>query len=139
MLAAPAGSFGLNGIVYHPNGYLIASRSDNGKLFKVTIGNTPVVSEITTTTVFSSADGLSLDSENNLILACNSTLNTVFKISTSNNWSSGTVSGTFATGDVLPTTLATRDNTKYVLYTYLGSLFGGLPAVTTFKIQKVKF
>jgi sugar lactone lactonase YvrE len=139
LLAAPAGSFGLNGIVYHPNGYLIISKSDNGKLFKVTMGNTPSVSEITNTTVFSGADGLSLDNNNTLIIACNSTLNTVFKITTSNDWSTGSTSGTFVTGDVFPTTLATRDNNKYVLYGYLGSLFGGQPAVTTFKIQKITF
>jgi sugar lactone lactonase YvrE len=139
LLAAPVGLFGLNGIVYHPNGYLIVSKSDNGKLFKVTMGNTPTVSEITNTTVFSGADGLSLDNNNTLIIACNSTLNTVFKIITSNDWSTGSTSGTFVTGDVFPTTLATRDNNKYVLYGYLGSLFGGQPAVNTFKIQKVRF
>lgn len=40
-------NFGLNGIVYHPNGYLITANTGQGKLFKVDLQNGNRVSEIT--------------------------------------------------------------------------------------------
>lgn len=38
--------FGLNGILYHPNGYLIVANAGQGKLYKVDLQNNNAVSEI---------------------------------------------------------------------------------------------
>ena len=39
-------NFGLNGIVYHPDGYLIVANAGKGKLFKVDLKNANLVSEV---------------------------------------------------------------------------------------------
>ncbi|GAB3166588.1 SMP-30/gluconolactonase/LRE family protein [Telluribacter humicola] len=39
-------SFGLNGIVYHPNGYLIVANTGAGKLYKVDLNNGNAVTEV---------------------------------------------------------------------------------------------
>ncbi|GAB3717646.1 SMP-30/gluconolactonase/LRE family protein [Spirosoma flavus] len=39
-------TFGLNGIVYHPNGYLIVAQTGAGKLYKVDLQNNNAISEI---------------------------------------------------------------------------------------------
>ncbi|WP_221392985.1 SMP-30/gluconolactonase/LRE family protein [Dyadobacter sp. NIV53] len=52
-------NFGLNGIVYHPDGYLIVANTGQGKLFKVNLQNANLVSEITGTGALP-GDGLTL-------------------------------------------------------------------------------
>jgi sugar lactone lactonase YvrE len=52
-------NFGLNGIVYHPNGYLVVANTGQGKLFKVDLQNGNRVSEITGTGPLP-GDGLTL-------------------------------------------------------------------------------
>lgn len=137
---APAGSFGLNGIVYHPDGYLIVAKYDEGLLFKIPVNNPSAFTQIKMTQTLSGADGLLLNDNNTLTVSCNNTTNTVFKLTGNNNWNSANVTGTFATGDVFPTTLAKRDGETYVLYAHLGALFSGqTPAVASFKIQKTNF
>ena len=39
-------TFGLNGIVYHPNGYLVVANTGRGKLFKVDLKNGNAISEV---------------------------------------------------------------------------------------------
>lgn len=51
--------FGLNGILYHPDGYLIVANTGQGKLYKVDLQNGNAVSEITGTGPLP-GDGLSL-------------------------------------------------------------------------------
>ena len=52
-------TFGLNGILYHPNGYLIVANTGQGKLYKVDLQNGNAVSEITGTGALP-GDGLTL-------------------------------------------------------------------------------
>jgi len=52
-------NFGLNGIVYHPDGYLIAANTGKMKLFKIDLKNGNLISEITETGPLP-GDGLTL-------------------------------------------------------------------------------
>ena len=51
--------FGLNGIVYHPDGYLIVANTGQGKLYKVDLANGNAVTEVTGTGSLP-GDGLTL-------------------------------------------------------------------------------
>lgn len=153
-LAAPAGKFGLNGIVYHPSGYLLVAKSDEGKLLKIPIttvaGTTTIVpGAITTVTLpaalsLSGADGLQLTNNTTLLVVCNAQ-GKVYRLTTSDDFASVTnaagTAGVVSTGAVYPTTLARRaDSTSYVLHAYLNALQAGqTPPVTDYKLQKLRF
>jgi sugar lactone lactonase YvrE len=145
-LAAPAGKFGLNGIVYHPSGYLLVAKSDEGALIKVPISNPASFTKVTLPTALSLSgdDGLQLTNNTTLLVACNAQ-GMVYRLTTSNDFASvanaaGTA-GAFSTGAVYPTTLARRaDSTSYVLHAYLSALQASqTPPVAEYKLQKVRF
>lgn len=63
----PQGTFGLNGIVYHEDNYLIVGRSFGGKLYKVALDNSNTVEEIKLNKNVNSLDGLLLTNKNTLV------------------------------------------------------------------------
>ncbi|MDO7886788.1 hypothetical protein [Hymenobacter cheonanensis] len=164
-LSAPAGKFGLNGIVYHPSGYLLVAKSDEGKLLKIPVTTVPGSTAAATTTVpgtlttvalpagldLSGDDGLQLLDNTNLLVVCNAQ-GKVYKVTTADDFGSVTTTGTnnVATGGTspYPTTLARRTasgpgistavSASYVLYSHLNALQASQnPPVTTFRIQKL--
>lgn len=62
---------GLNGIVYHPNGYLLVVHTLSGNLFKVEIGNGDQVKLVKQTGKTMIGDGLELLSPTKLVVAGN--------------------------------------------------------------------
>jgi sugar lactone lactonase YvrE len=140
-LAAPAGSFGLNGIVYHPDGYLIVAKSDEGALIKVPLNNPGSFTKVTTTgLVLTGDDGLQLINNTTLLVACNAQ-GQVYRLTSADGFATVSRTGSFATGAVYPTTLARRNGTdSYVLYSYLNALQAMQnPAVSQFSLTKVSF
>jgi len=143
-LAAPAGKFGLNGIVYHPGGYLLVAKSDEGALIKVPISNPADFTKINTNSLdLSGADGLQLLNNGVLLAVCNAQ-GRVYRLTSGDDFgsvsSNSTVrSNSFATGSVYPTTLARRaDSVSYVLYSHLDALQAmQSPPVASFTLQKV--
>ena len=138
-LAAPAGMFGLNGIVFHPDGYLLAVKSDEGKLFKIPLATPAMFTTVTTTQSLTAGDGLLLQDNNTLQVVSNAQAK-VFRLVTTNGFGAATLSGTFATAAQFPTTLARRADASYVLYANLDALFSGrMPAVSQYSINRVTF
>lgn len=74
--------FGLNGIVYHPNGYLIVANTGQGKLYKVDLPNGNAVSEIVGTGPLP-GDGLTL-LNNDLYVVTGG--NRVAQVRSTDNW-----------------------------------------------------
>lgn len=110
--------FGLNGIVFHPSGYLLVAKSNDGTLFKVPINNPGGFSRVTTNQNLVGADGLLLSTPQTLLIVSGSQT-TVFRLSSTDNWATSSTTGTFATGPVSPTTITRRGLTDaYVLYPY---------------------
>ncbi|MBC6609311.1 hypothetical protein H8B15_00135 [Hymenobacter sp. BT507] len=138
-LSAPPGSFGLNGIVYHPDGYLLVAKSDEGALFKVPLNNPTSFTKVTTSVNLKGADGLLLYNNTTLQAVANNQ-STVYRLTSSDNWVSTTSTGTFTTPAVYPTTLARRGSDTYVLYSHLNALQANQqPPVSEFTIQEVDF
>ena len=96
-----AGAFGLNGIVYHPDGYLLVAKSDNGALYKVPLTNPAAYTQVTTTQNLSAADGLLLQDNNTLQVVSNAQAR-VFRLATTNGFAAATLSGTFVTSRSSP-------------------------------------
>ncbi|OJJ20398.1 hypothetical protein BKI52_18235 [marine bacterium AO1-C] len=145
-LRAPAGTFGLNGLTYHPKGFLLAAVYNGGKLFKIPLNNPSNIIEVELgNKPFPTIDGVLLLDNNTIALACNNFtgaefLSAVYKVQTNNNWNSASTTATFKTGNTFPTTLTKAGNSIYVIYGKLPLLFGGNnPMAQEFEITKVKF
>ncbi|MGI4872943.1 MAG: hypothetical protein ACRYFX_17420 [Janthinobacterium lividum] len=139
-LAAPAGKFGLNGIVYHPGGFLLVAKSDEGSLLKVPLSNPGSFTKVTATGLdLSGDDGLQLVDANTLLVACNAQ-GQVYRLSSADGFSSVGRTGAFATGAVYPTTLARRGTESYVLYSHLNALQQmQTPPVAQFSLTRVAY
>ena len=126
-------AFGLNGLVYHPDGYLIVAKANTGTLFKVPIANPTSFTAITNAAGLSltGADGLLLTDPQTLLLVSGSQ-STVYRLSSTDAWANLRSTGTFATGVVSPTTITKRGSDAYVLYPYTAT-------APRFKIVKVSF
>ena len=134
-----AGAFGFNGIVVHPDGYLLVIKSDNGGLYKVPLSSPSTYTQVTTAQNLMAGDGLLLQDNNTLQVVSNAQAK-VFRLTTANGFGAATLAGTFATKAEFPTTLARRDGASYVLYANLDKLFGGqTPPVSQYSINRVAF
>ncbi|MBH8558277.1 SMP-30/gluconolactonase/LRE family protein [Hymenobacter negativus] len=109
--------FGLNGIVYHPDGYLLTAKTSDGTLYKVPVGNPLGFTTVAKTQSLVGADGLLLFDNNTLLVVAGSQ-GTVFRMASTDAWASTTATGSFATGAVSPTTITKRGSDAYVLYPY---------------------
>ena len=139
-LAAPAGTFGLNGIVYHPDGYLLVAKSDEGVLIKVPLNNPTGFSKVAATGLnLTGDDGLQLYDNTTLLVACNAQ-GQVYRLSSADGFGSVSRTGSFATGAVYPTTMPRLGTTSYVLYSHLDALQKmQSPPVSQFALTRVQF
>lgn len=104
---------GLNGIVYHPSGYLIVAKKNDGVLFKIPVSNPKQFKEIRLPRKLHGADGLILVSDTRLVVVTNRVngmvSDTVFALESSDQWDSARITDEYALGDVYPTTGVVRD------------------------------
>ena len=127
-----ATGFGLNGIVYHPDGYLIVAKTTEGVLFKVPISNPKGFTRVTSSQSVVGADGLLLLNAKTLLLVSGSQ-STVFRLTSNDSWATTSATGSFATGPTSPTTITRRSiSDAYVLYPYQST-------AAQFDLVKVKF
>lgn len=84
--------FQLNGIVYHPDGYLIVARSTAGELYKIPIENPAEFSQIEVDPIMG-ADGLVLDDMGVLYVV---TGEGAYIVESADDWQTGTVVATSA-------------------------------------------
>jgi sugar lactone lactonase YvrE len=119
----------LNGIVFHPKGYLIVVKKNDGSLFKVPLNNPGKFSKIKTAQPFLAGDGLVLADGENLIVIANriggTVSNTAFALSSTDDWNNAQVGGVFKfDDDDYPTTGAVKDGKIFVAESRLYLLLG---------------
>ncbi|MBF4505455.1 SMP-30/gluconolactonase/LRE family protein [Flavobacterium sp. JLP] len=134
-----ANQFGLNGIVFHPDGYLLAVKTDDAKLFKILLSNPAVITEVKGI-AFSAPDGIELDKNNNLVVVENGLgLGKTYTFSSKDNWASASkISETAIGKDEFPTTAAlASDGNIYVIHSKLGKLLAGDKTQSSYTIQKI--
>lgn len=124
--------FGLNGIVYHPDGYLLVAKTNDGTLYKVPLATPASFAAVTSSQSLVGADGLLL-LDNNTLLVVAGSQNTVFRMASTDAWATTRATGSFATGAVSATTITRRNGTEaFVLYPYT-------PTSPRFAITKAVF
>jgi sugar lactone lactonase YvrE len=114
--------FNLNGIVVK-DGYLLVAKYNEGLLFKVPLDKPEQFTQVKIKETFPGADGLLWAPDGALVVIANLKTNKVFKITSSDNWTSAQVAGSVDTGDVFATTGVVRDGKVYALYAMLHVLF----------------
>ncbi|TGE23733.1 gluconolaconase [Hymenobacter aquaticus] len=139
-LGAPAEKFGLNGIVFHPDGYLLVAKTDDGSLLKVPLTNPVGFTTVVTGQDLTGVDGLTLMDATTLCGVSGSQAK-VFRLTSNNGWTTATLSGTFAGLSQYPTALARTTTTEtYVLYSRLNELLQPVPSSSPdFSLSKLKF
>lgn len=120
--------FNLNGIVVHPDGYLIATKFNEGVLFKIPLDEPTAFTEIEMEDTFPGADGIVLMEDGRLFLVGNqladNSSNQVMVLESDDDWTSATVARRFRMGSgQAPTTATRRGDTVHVLFGRLDFLF----------------
>lgn len=115
---------GLNGIAYHPRGYLIAVNNGAGAILKIDLKNPKNVTKVKIDQFFPGADGLLVDKQNNLILVQNKGVNKAFLISSTDDWKTATVKGNTNLNDRFqnPTTATLAGEEVFVLNSKMNEL-----------------
>ena len=110
-LFSGAQGFNLNGIVYHPDGFLIVVKSNEGKLFRVNLANPNLINEITGVNL-PGGDGLTL--LNGDLFVVNGQ-NRVSQISSADGWKTATLVKTDTVGYDQATTSTVVNGRLYTL------------------------
>lgn len=126
----------LNGILCHPDGYLLASKQNDGRLFKID----PVkksVTEVKLPVLIPGADGIVLTADGSLHVAINPAGNhRVARYTTQDNWATAQLVSEDKTGYLFPTTSTLANGKVYTLNGDLVPLFEKKPDVETFTIRE---
>lgn len=134
-LSAP--QVGLNGIDYHPDGFLITALGGNAALIKIPLDDPRALTQVKLETPFV-GDGLTFTQSGNLIAVgilgdfANPTP-VVFELESSDSWRSATVAG-LAEPLQQAATAAVRDETVYVINPHFFE-----PSVQQYEIVRVEF
>ncbi len=135
-------NIGLNGIVYHPGGYLIAINSGAGCLVKINIANPVDMSKVKIDQFFPGGDGLLLNNNNSLTLVQNQAVNKIFMLRTTDDWQSAKVVMATKAAALFqqPSTAAKKGNETWIMNSKLNELADSahVPA-KKFSVQKAEF
>lgn len=116
----------LNGIVFHPDGYLIAIKKAEGVLFKIPLNHPQNFSIIKSTHKFIGGDGLVLLNNKKLIVIANRAAGeiteTVFSLESTDDWKTLKVTKELKFGKVYLTTGVMRKDKLYVMHSNLKAL-----------------
>jgi len=121
--------FSLNGIAYHPDGYFIVAKKNEGILFKVPLAN-PSLQKIEMQNTYLGADGVVLVNENELVLIANrvagKATDGAIAIMTNDGWKTAQATGEYLfTDDEYPTTGVLKDGKVFILHSRINTLLGG--------------
>lgn len=130
--------FNLNGIVAHPNGYLISVQSNTGELYKISLKNPKEITKINAEPILG-GDGIFLNGKNEIIVISNSTKQ-VFQLNSTDDFATAKVLKTASTEMNFPTTGIVVNKKYYVLNAKLDEIFNPKATKTSnFLIQEIKF
>lgn len=135
--AIDPGEFGFNGIQYDERGFLLVAFSN--QIVKIPVSNQAGYSIVQLDAPIS-PDGLLLSKDGMQLVVVSNTGGTtndkVLSFISNNAWKSGSLSTSFSTGTVFPTTATNDGKQVYVLYSHINKLINS-ESQNTFTIQEV--
>lgn len=133
---------GLNGIVWHPAGFLLVAHNTDGKLLKVDSKDPKQITVVKIDNFFPGADGLLWQDSSHLVLVQNKGVNKAFRLVSNDNWQSAEINAsTLAQDNFQHPTTATSENGKiWLLNARMNELTdSSLTPSKEFSIQAAKF
>jgi len=134
--------FSLNGIDYHPDGYLLAVTLNTGNVYKIPLDSPQDFTQVEMEAPLLGADGINLTADGDLIVNVGTFAGEdppmIVRLSSDDDWASASVTGSVET-EFNVTTTALRDGEVYALFGHLELLFGGDPSRETFEITHIAF
>jgi sugar lactone lactonase YvrE len=127
--------FGLNGIDYHPDGYLLVARSDTGALFKVPLDDPEAFAQVELDTPVFGADGIVLRPDGALAVVGQN--QSVFLVRSEDGWQTGSIVEA-ASLEQPATTAAIREGEVYAIFAQLAAMGSDDPP-DVFPIVRVPF
>lgn len=133
-----AEGFGLNGIDYHEDGYLLAAVAASQSIYKIPLEDPESLTAVELSEPLG-VDGMLFKDDGNLVaVASNSDgVRRVYELSSDDDWATAAV---VASGDAMPeaapTTAAIRDGAVYVVHAHFSGI-GGEEPVEAFEILRV--
>jgi sugar lactone lactonase YvrE len=132
-------SFSVNGIVWHPHGYLLTVKYDTGELFKINASGR--VDAVRLTEPLVGGDGLALRPDGALVSVTNALggagVDAVRVLCPVGEWRSARVTRQVSPWpDSRPTTVALVGNTAFVLAGHLDALLAGDTGLDTFTLRR---
>lgn len=119
---------GANGIVLHPDGFLLVAHSSGRALYRIPLDHPEQLSQVTVNEPIGALDGLLLDGPGLLHGIDNTSANRVVDLRSNDGWKSATITQSRPWSDKAPTTMARGDCGIYVLSGRLDLLFAGTPS-----------
>ena len=135
--ALPAGQFGFNGIEFGHAGYLLVSFSSKNQVIKFPLSSPSAYNFINLNAPLIGPDGLLLSKDGKELIVVNNAggrEGKVLSFASNDKWKTATLTDSFSTGPVFPTTATTDGRNVYVLYAYLNQRAAGR---ATFTIQPI--
>jgi sugar lactone lactonase YvrE len=133
---------GLNGIVYHPQGFLIVNNNSQGALYKVDLKNPKNITRIKVKNLFPGADGMLIGTAGSLILIQNKSVDKVYQLTSTDNWQTAEVQSSTSAEDRFqqPSTGTMVNGQVYVLNSKMNELADSTKRPSKeFSIQLVEF
>jgi DNA-binding beta-propeller fold protein YncE len=122
----------LNGVVYHPDGFLLVVKKSTGALYRVPIADPQRFSRVNVATPFVGGDGLLLVGGDRLVVIANKTptlaSESAFVVASADSWRNAEVVESKKLGSVYPTTCAVLDGKLYGLSSHLDEWIGATAA-----------
>ena len=114
--------FNLNGIVHHPDGYLLVAKHNSGEVFRVSTTGDRSVQRVQLPEALPGADGLVLDGAKRLVVVQNAGKDRVVELVSGDGWRSASIASTRPTKQSFPTTATRVGQALYVLNSRLDTL-----------------
>jgi sugar lactone lactonase YvrE len=134
--------FNLNGIDYHPDGYLLAVTLNTGMVYKIPLDSPEDFTAVEMDEPLLGADGINVTADGDLIVNAGAFAGEgapmIVWLTSDDDWTSASVVSSVET-EFNVTTTALRDGEVYALFGHLELLFGGDPSRETFEIVHIAF
>lgn len=118
---------GPNGIVFHPEGFLLVANNGTGAIIKLPIANPDTATKVRIDQFFPGADGMLLNDNTTLTMVQNGGVNKIFKIKSSDNWSTAQIAESTSVEDrfAFPSTAATAGSDTWIMNANFSELAEG--------------
>lgn len=130
-------NFNLNGIVAHPDGYLLVNKHNSGELFRVSLKDPTQIARVQLPEVLKGADGMVLRTPGRVTLVQNSGADRTLDLVSTDGWKTASIARTQKSLQSFPTTAAQVGKDVYVMNSRLDTLLTpDAPKVSDFTLQK---